>query len=364
MSNYFISIKTAMLVFPIVALLITIPFILVQYHKYGSIHKFRTFIIYSFILYLMVVYFLVILPLPPRDSVVFKNNMVRLHLFGFVSDFFRDSGFVFGDVSTYIKALLSPQFYTVLFNIFMTIPFGMYLRYYFKCDFKNTCFYSFCFSLFLELTQLTGLYFFYQYPYRVFDVDDLLMNTLGGAFGYGLMGLFQSFLPSRERIDAESLQVGKNVSGLRRITLFCFDFFLFFVFDFFLLLFIRNIWWHVLWFCIYYVLIPFLKNGKTLGGKFLNVSLEYKRIPWLFCFFRSIFLLTYYILLPIVITYFFLLFVYRMHADTIFFLINVLLVMGVFFIFYLIHVIVLLRNKKMYYDSWFGVKYESTIKKQ
>lgn len=363
MSNYIFSIKTAFLIFPIVAFLITIPFILIEYHKYGSIHKFRTFIIYSFILYLMVVYFLVILPLPPRESVVYKEGMIRTHLFSFIGDFLRESSFVWNDPSTYLKSLCDPSFYTVIFNIFMTIPFGMYLRYYFKCDFKNTCFYSFLLSLFFEVTQLTGLYFLYQYPYRVFDVDDLLMNTLGGALGYIIMKLFLSFLPSRDRMDAESFKEGKNVSALRRITLFCFDFFLFFLSDFFLLLFTIDLWWHVLWFGCYFVLIPFLKNGKTIGAKFLNVRLEFQQSTFIFSILRILFLLFYYIIFPISSTYFFLLFVHRLHAEALFFLINVLFVMFFFFLFYLIHVVFLIKRKKLYYDRWFGVTYQSTIQK-
>lgn len=35
--------------FPFIALLFTIPFILAQYHRYGSINKLRVLIVYSFI---------------------------------------------------------------------------------------------------------------------------------------------------------------------------------------------------------------------------------------------------------------------------------------------------------------------------
>ena len=45
--NYIISIKTAILVFPFIALLFSIPFILHQYHKYGSINPFRVLIVFS-----------------------------------------------------------------------------------------------------------------------------------------------------------------------------------------------------------------------------------------------------------------------------------------------------------------------------
>lgn len=47
--NYIIPIKTAIVVFPFIALLFSVPFILHQYHKYGSINLFRVLIIYLFI---------------------------------------------------------------------------------------------------------------------------------------------------------------------------------------------------------------------------------------------------------------------------------------------------------------------------
>ena len=228
---YLIPIKTAVLIFPLIALLFTIPFILHQYHKYGSINKWRVLIIYSFILYLITIYFLVILPLPNPDEVIYQENMVNLIPFSFITDFISESSIVWNDPNTYLQILKEPCFYTVILNIFMTIPFGMYLRYYFKCSLKKTVFCSFFLSLFFEITQLTGLYHIYKYPYRIFDVDDLLMNTLGGFLGFYLMGLFSKRLPTRDKIDEMAILNGTKVSGLRRITLFCLDLFIYFVLD-------------------------------------------------------------------------------------------------------------------------------------
>ncbi|MDE5539198.1 MAG: VanZ family protein, partial [Bacilli bacterium] len=229
--SYLTSIKTAIILFPIIAIFFTIPFILHQYHKYGSINKFRVLIIYSFILYLLTVYFLVILPLPNPDEVTYQGNMVRLIPFQFIKDFLSQSSFILTNPKTYLKALTEPSFYTVAFNILMTVPLGMYLRYYFKCSIKKTIIISFSLSLFFELTQLSGLYFIYKYPYRFFDVDDLIVNTLGGIIGFYLMGLFQKILPTREKIDQDSFQAGTKVSSFRRLTLFCFDLVLCFFFS-------------------------------------------------------------------------------------------------------------------------------------
>lgn len=136
--NYKEPILTAFLIFPILALLFTLPFILFQYHKYGSINKFRSLIIYSFILYLLTICFLVILPLPSRETAA---NMVdltpNLIPFRFIPDMLKDSKIVLNNPKTYLNIFTDPAIYTVLYNILMTIPLGMYLRYYYRCSLKK-----------------------------------------------------------------------------------------------------------------------------------------------------------------------------------------------------------------------------------
>ena len=280
--SYMESITTAFIAFPFIAFLFTIPFILYNYHKYGSIHIFRVFIVYTFILYLI--------------------NNIKLHIyllipFSFVKDFILETPFVWNDPSTYLKAILDPSFYVVAFNILMFVPLGMYLRYYFKCSFKKTLLYSFFVSLFFELTQLTGLYFIYPNPYRLCDVDDLIQNTLGGILGFLIMGAIIRFLPTREKIDEEALEMGKKVSGLRRITVFFLDLFLFLILSVFVSIFLEKYVFFVS-FGIYYVLIPLIYHNATIGMKFLNLKMEYKRVAVLFNILRYLFLFLYYFVLP------------------------------------------------------------------
>ena len=94
-----------------------------------------------------------------------------------------------------MTALKEEYFYQVFYNILLTIPFGIYLRYYFNCSFKKTFILTFLLTLFFEGTQLSGLYGIYPRPYRLFDVDDLFLNTLGGIIGYGVTPIFSHFLP-------------------------------------------------------------------------------------------------------------------------------------------------------------------------
>lgn len=87
---------------------------------------------------MITVYFLIILPLPNKETIPKPTGeMIKLVPFGFIKDFIRELSFVLTNPHTYLKALKEPFFYTVIFNIFMTILFGMYLRYYFKCNMKK-----------------------------------------------------------------------------------------------------------------------------------------------------------------------------------------------------------------------------------
>lgn len=361
MADYLYVIKVAILVFPILALVFTFPFILNQYHKYGSIQKYRAVIIYSFILYMLTAYFMVILPLPSKASVLeLTTSRVRLIPFHFVQFFKMTTSFVWNDPSTYLSALKQPCFYEPAFNFLLTIPFGMYLRYYFRIGFWETLFLSFGLSLFYEVTQLTGLYFIYPRSYRLFDVDDLILNTLGGAFGYLFMGLIK-FLPKREKIDALAYERGKEISGFKRITCFILDVFIFSVFTFFLYIFIDNIYIVLISLIIYYILIPCFYNGKTLGSSFLNMKMIVFRFPFIHYTFRIIFVVLYYIGLPLGL---FLLLFYLKDAlpfsrgEVIYLFIGSFLLLG---FQYLIQIIRLFKNKRMFYDRFVGVQFQSTI---
>ena len=224
MSLYLIPIQTALFVFPILAVILTIPYILHQYRHYGATLPLRILIVFSFIFYLLCCYFLVSLPLPPIEEVAhYTTPKMQLIPFASLKDISLTTSFVWDDPTTYLTALNEFSVLQVLFNIFMTMPFGIYLHYYFEYSFKKTMLCSFLLSLSFECLQLSGLFFIYPRPYRLFDVDDLITNTLGGVIGYGLTPIVAHFLPSREKLDERSYHKGMRVSAMRRMFAFAID---------------------------------------------------------------------------------------------------------------------------------------------
>ena len=275
MDVYLESIKTAFLIFPFLAFLITIPYLLLQYHKYGSVPLIRSSIVYTFILYLLTAYFLVILPLPSKEEVLAMPTKVpQLIPFTFIGDFID----AFKETNGILSFLKSPIVYTTLFNVAITVPFGIYLRYYFKKKWYTTIIYTFLLSLYFELTQLTGLYGLYPKAYRLFDVDDLIINTFGGIVGYLITPIITIFLPDRDEIDRLSYKKGKVVSIYRRFLAFLIDLFVFATLMFIILAllgfndFLIPL---VITTMIYYIILPTL-TSYTLGKYLVKIKLDSK----------------------------------------------------------------------------------------
>lgn len=276
MQAYVEVIKTAFLVFPLIAFLISLPFILWQYHKYGSISFWRALIIYSFVFYLTCAYFLVILPLPAIDEVAAMTSpRTQLVPFKFITDFFEHTSFNILDIRTYLPALTESYFFVPIYNILLTLPFGFYLRYFCKCNLRQVTIGTFLLSLFFELTQLSGLYFIYPRGYRLFDVDDLLLNTAGGMIGYAIAQPLIRVLPDPDKVAETAREKSKIVSGLRRSLAFLLDLILCLfgglVLEAFLPSSLDGFWPISLAVVAYYFLLPILLNGGTPVEKFLNL---------------------------------------------------------------------------------------------
>lgn len=220
--SYVQVVETALIIFPFIAMLITAPYMIYNYHKYGSVFSLKVLVFYSFILYMMCVIFLVTLPLPSMEEVARSaGQKAQLQPLMFIKDILKEARKM-GGIS-FIHLVKNRATYQFVFNILMLVPFGMYMRYYFKMSRLKTVLLSFLFSLFLETSQLTGIFGIYPKAYRTFDVDDLLANTLGGLFGWFLTTPFLFILPSRSKLNEESYIKGEQVSLTRRSMAFLID---------------------------------------------------------------------------------------------------------------------------------------------
>ncbi len=284
MSSYIEPIRFALIVFPFLALAISLVFFIYEYRKYGTFILTRAIVLYSFVFYLLCAYFLVILPLPTKEAVAqMTGPKMELHLFATWEHFRQNTVLVLSDPSTYLPAMRQSVFLEPVFNLLLIVPFGIYLRYYFRFSFIKTVIASFCLSLFFELTQLSGLYFIYPRPYRLFDVNDLLTNTLGGALGFIIEPVFTFMLPTRARMDEISYEKGKTVSLTRRLVAYLIDWGFLSVLTFIITLLLQAAFkigsitssggWIFIEVILYFMLVPYLTNGRTLGKKIVRIKI-------------------------------------------------------------------------------------------
>ena len=284
---YIYDVIAGLSIFPFIAALFTLPYVMVQYHKYGSVSKYRTLIIYSFILYMLIAYFMVILPLPDFESTVGNTIQDHLNLIPFrqIWLYWHDKVLSLETLKAYLKSMALWQ---LLFNILLTVPFGVYMHYYFRQSLKRTILFSFLLSLFYETSQLTALFGIYPGPYRLADVEDLICNTMGGAIGFQFAYLFNIMLPSRAEIDEYCRERGRIISGMRRFWAVLFDY----VICAILLMFLNGalivlipgfkaytnyvLTYHWTFFCIFSLVQVLLSRGYTLGHAICRMILVSK----------------------------------------------------------------------------------------
>ena len=224
MSKFSIPITTAVALFPFIALLITVPFMVHKYRKLGSVPISHALIVYSFVFYLMCAYFLVLLPLPADRSAYFPHAATpQLEPFRFLRLFAQSTDATLDNPASWPSVITNVHIYEAFFNVLLLLPLGAYLRYYFKRTWWQTLIIGFCVSLSFELTQLTGIWGIYEHPYRLFDVDDLMTNTAGAMIGFWLTGPFLRILPNLRIVERNAKRRGRTASATRRALSFGID---------------------------------------------------------------------------------------------------------------------------------------------
>ncbi|MGO4529039.1 VanZ family protein [Paenibacillus sp. 2TAF8] len=213
MSSYVFPIQTAFIIFVIASLFLLVPWLIYGYRKDGFFSWSRFAVSFSFIFFLLAAYCLVILPLPTTRNTCAGHaaNAVYYNLtpFMFVKDILKETPIIWSQPSTWINMIKGRAFLQVLFNVLLLMPLGVYIRYFWqkRAFWKHALVAGFGLSLFFEVTQLTGLYGYYSCPYRLFDVDDLMLNTSGAVIGFFAAPLLLALFPSRASIQAKSEQI-------------------------------------------------------------------------------------------------------------------------------------------------------------
>ncbi len=217
MSNFIYDIQLGFLAFPLVALLLAVPYALYQYRRFGAISIWKTFVVFTFILYCLCAVSLIVFPLPADHSAVVESARTpQLHPFHVIEQIRETTDFSLSDRSTWGPALRSPVVYEAIFNVMLTVPLGAYLCYLFRCRWWMALLIGMATTLLFETSQLTGLFGLYAHPYRLFDVDDLILNTAGTMLGFWLMIPLAWALPSMDEVNEQARERGSSRVSLTR----------------------------------------------------------------------------------------------------------------------------------------------------
>ncbi|UCZ54307.1 VanZ family protein [Bacillus shivajii] len=151
-----------------------ILFIIIDFIRYRSKNLFKRAILYSFLFYLLFVADRTIgyLFFPPFEDTYLSFQLIPFY-------FVRDILF-FEVGSWYFWNTIKLSFY----NLIMLAPLGVYLSLLFDVrSMKKAVLIIFSVSFFIEVYQLVFTYFGLTLT-RTFNVDDLILNTLGGVIAF------------------------------------------------------------------------------------------------------------------------------------------------------------------------------------
>jgi glycopeptide antibiotics resistance protein len=214
-ATYLLPVTTALLLFPLVVLMIMIPAAVVSYRRRGRAGGRTTVVFYSFVFYLLAIAMQTVVPLPSGSGYCTEPSYAsspQLRPFYFLEVVAQRAR---GHWSP--GAILhNPAVWTTVLNVVMLVPLGVFLRYAHRLRFLPTVLLGFGVSLFFELTQLTGLWFVYPCPYRLFSVDDLMLNTAGAAVGWLVAGPLGRILPELDP-ERDHRRYAAKVTVTRRL---------------------------------------------------------------------------------------------------------------------------------------------------
>lgn len=138
----------------------------------------REKIIFCQLLYVVGVFVLTQLPLPTNRNTLLAQPIIIIpgHAIWRLVQAFQ--------LEPSVIIIWREDFRQLVFNMLLFVPAGAFLAGFWRVSLKRAVFIGFCGSLVIELLQLSGLLFLYPVPYRYFEVDDLITNTIGTLIGF------------------------------------------------------------------------------------------------------------------------------------------------------------------------------------
>jgi len=177
----------------VLAVLLLAPTAAVQYRRDGRLGPGDLLTLVGAAVYGLALWTYTLLPFPVDDT--FACQRTQLEILGSFQPVI-ERGLVAPSVLLHDAAFMQ-----LALNVLLFVPLGFFVRLVLHRGVVVTTILGLLISLAIETTQLSGVWGLYHCAYRVFDVDDLIVNTFGAFLG----GVLAWLLLHRHRRAPEAL---------------------------------------------------------------------------------------------------------------------------------------------------------------
>ncbi len=189
----------------VVAIVLLIPTAAVQYRRDGRLGPGDLSILLSGAVYGLALWTYTLLPVPPAGE--YSCSGRQLEPFGSIRLIWT------GDQAGPMELLRDAAFLQVVLNVLLFVPLGYFIRVILRRGVVVAGLAGLAISLLIEVTQLTGDWGLYDCAYRLFDVDDLGVNTLGAIGGSLVSAVFVDREPKAVRLPT-TVSLGRRLVGM------------------------------------------------------------------------------------------------------------------------------------------------------
>ena len=189
--------------FAAVALLI--PVAAVQYRRDGRFGPGDLTVLFTAAIYGLSLWTYTLLPLPSSSAFTCAGR--QMDPLGSVRPIWQR------DIVGVADVLRDPTFLQVALNVLLFVPLGYYVRRILGRGFVVAGILGLAVSALIETTQLTGAWTVYRCAYRLFDVDDLWLNTTGAVVG-SILSLLIVRRRAPDRPRPTTVTFGRRLMGV------------------------------------------------------------------------------------------------------------------------------------------------------